>query len=70
MRFIFNKDPFLGLFAVSGVNQDLTPSLPKPGDFSSEGDVVSFRDTIHHKYLIKMPKQYVMLIRIERRTRC
>ena len=68
MWFIFNIDPFLNPFSVSDVNQGHSPSLPS-GDFPGEGDVVSFRDAIHHKYLIKIPKQYVILLRIECRSR-
>ena len=59
---------FLGLFIVTDVNQGLSPSLPS-GDFPGEGVVVSFRDAIHHKHLIKIPKQYAILLRIELRTR-
>ena len=39
------------------------------GAFPGEGDFVSFRDAIHHKYLIKIPRQYVILLRIERTAR-
>ena len=53
---------------MSDDNQGLPPSLPS-GDFLDEGDVVFFRDAIHHKYVIKIPKQYVVLLSIEGRTR-
>ena len=46
----------------------VTYLLPS-GNFPGEGDAISFRDAIDHKYFIKMPKQYVILLRIERRAR-
>ena len=48
-------------------NQGLSLILPS-GDFPGEGGVVPFRDDIHDKYLITIPKQYVILLRIERGT--
>ena len=35
--------------------------------FHDDGDV-PFRDAIHHKYSIKIPKQRVILLRIEWKT--
>ena len=54
-------------FTFPDVNQGLSPIL-SPGDFPGEGGVVPFPDDIHGKYLIKMPKQYAIPLRIERRT--
>ena len=64
MWFIFTWTPFKGLFTVFDVNQGLSPSLSS-GDFPGEGGVVSFQDALHHNYLIKVPKQYFILLRIE-----
>ena len=59
---------FLRLVTIPDVNQGLSPILPS-GDFPGEGAAVPFRDDIHDKYLIMIPTQYVILLRIERRTR-
>ena len=66
--FIFHIDLFIAFFPVPDVNQGLSLILPS-GDFPGEGRVVPFRDDIHDKYLIMIPIQYVILLRIERRTR-
>ena len=68
MWFIFNIDPFYALFTVLDDNQDLSSSLPSD-DFPGEGDVLSFRDVIHHKCMINIPKRYAILLRIECKTR-
>ena len=52
---------FIGLFTVPDVNQWLSLSLPSY-DFPGEGGVVPFRDDIHDKYFINIPKQYVILL--------
>ena len=59
---------FLGLFTVPDVNQGLALILPSD-DFPGDGGVVPFRADIYDKYLINIPKQIVILLRIERRTR-
>ena len=54
----FHVDLLNDLFAVSGVNQSIL-SFPS-SDFSGEG-YFPFRDFIHHKYLIKITEQRVIL---------
>ena len=65
MRFIF--DDLLCRPLYRSRFQSGTLILPS-GDFPGEGGVILFRD-IHDKYLIKIPKRYVIPLRIERRTR-
>ena len=38
------------------------------GDIFREGDVVPFRNALGHKYSIQMPKQRVILLRIEQES--
>ena len=64
----FTQTCFKCLFTVSDVYQELSLILPS-GDFSGESGVVPFRDATHDKYSIKIPKQCVILLRIEWRTR-
>ena len=66
--FVFDIDLFIVLFTVPDVNQGLSLIMPL-GDFPGDSDVVPFQDAIHGKYLIEIPKLYVILLRIERRTR-
>ena len=68
MWLFFTQICFIGLFTVPDVNQRLSLILPS-GDFPDEGGVVLFRDDIHDKYLINIPKQYVTLLGMERRAR-
>ena len=69
MWFIFHKDILLRSFLpVLDINQDPSLNLPS-GDFSDEVMLFLFRDAIHHKYSIKMPKQQVILLRTEWKTR-
>ena len=58
----------MGLFTVPDVIQMLSLILPS-GDFPGEGGVVRFQDDLYDKYLIKIPKQYVFLLKLKRRTR-
>ena len=66
--FHFSLTCLIGLLILPGVNQGLSLILP-PGDFPGEDGVVLLRDDIQDKYFIKIPIQYVTLLRIERRTR-
>ena len=68
MSFIFHIDLSLGILTVSDVNQGPSLILPS-GNFPGEGGIVPFRADMHGKYLIKIPKQYVILPSIEWRTR-
>ena len=45
------------------------PLISPSGDFPGKGGVVPFRYDIHDKYLIKIPQQYVNILRIERNLR-
>ena len=67
MWFIFHKKTFKDLITVSDVNQGLSLILPS-GDFPGDGGVFPFWDVIYDKYTIMIPKQHVILLRIEWRT--
>ena len=67
LHFYIDFSCFIGLFTVPDVNQGFSLILPS-GDFPGEDGVVPFRDDIRDKYLIKIPKQYVILLTLERRT--
>ena len=69
MWFIFNIDPFFKASLPFQMSMRAFSSSLPSGDFPGEGDVVSCQDAIHHNYLIEIPKQYVVLFRIEWRTR-
>ena len=64
----FSQTCLIDRFTVPDINQRLSLILPS-GDFPGESGVVPFRDDIHDKYLIKIPKQCVILLRIECRRR-
>ena len=68
MWFFFYTDLFLRRIYHFRYHSVPSLSLP-PGDFPGESDVVPSLDVIHRKYSIKIPKQCVIVLRIERRTR-
>ena len=68
MWFIFHLDLLYTPLQRSRCQSGTSLILP-PGDFPGKGGGVPLRNDMHDKYLIKTPKQYFILLIIERRTR-